>query len=69
MTDRDGILREDTDHKFDAILEGQAAFASVPGDILEIKTDVSAIKSDMKAVKAIIRNHEDRITKIEGIIT
>lgn len=80
MTDNDhDILLEDINHKLDAILEGQGAAASVPGDISTMKSDIKDIKEDIKTVKAAIKglstddkaqddqldDHELRITAIE----
>ncbi len=65
MSDYDGILLEDIDHKLDAILEGQAAMASVPGDIAQLKMDMTTVQGDIKIIKAVVTNHDERITKLE----
>lgn len=72
MSDLDNILLEDINHKFDAILEGQAAMAHVPGDVAQLKADMFEVKADVKTIKAVITSHssqlddhEDRITKLE----
>ena len=65
MSDHDGILLEDMNHKLDAILEGQAAMGGVPGDITQLKDDMFEVKGDIKAIKAIVINHEGRVTKLE----
>jgi hypothetical protein len=65
MSDQDWILLEDMNHKLDAILEGQQAMGSVPGDIAQLKDDVIVVKGDVKAIKAVVTNHEQRINRLE----
>jgi DNA repair ATPase RecN len=63
MSDNDGVLLEDINHQLKAILEGQAAMASVPGDIREIKGRLTTVESDVKTIKAVLKDqtHEIRI--------
>ena len=72
MSDLDNILLEDVNHKFDAILEGQAALASLPADVAQLKADMIEVKADVRTIKAVVishssqlENHEQRITRLE----
>jgi hypothetical protein len=73
MADNDtDILLEHIDHQLKAVLEGQAAMASVPGDIATLKSDMAEVKDDIKAIKAAVtdhtaelRDHEVGITGVE----
>jgi hypothetical protein len=65
MSDHDGILLEDINHKLEAILEGQQAMGTVPGDIAQLKDDMIVVRGDIKVIKAVVTNHERRITKLE----
>lgn len=65
MSDYDGILLEDMNHKLDALLEGQQAMGGVPRQIEEIDTRLRNVEIDVKAIKAVVTNHEKRITTLE----
>ncbi len=65
MSDYDGVLLEDMNHKLDAILDGQQAMGGVPRQIEEIDTRLRGVAIDVKAIKAVVTNHEQRITKLE----
>ena len=55
MADNDtNVLLEDINHQLKAVLEGQAAMASVPRDISEIKDRLTAVEGDVKAIKAAV---------------
>lgn len=68
-----GALLEDINHKFDALMEGQQAMASVPGDIAQLKSDMFDVKNDIAAIKAVakdhekmIKNHDKRLIRLES---
>jgi uncharacterized protein (UPF0335 family) len=56
MSDNDGVLLEDIDHKLQAVLEGQAAMADVPGQISEIDSRLRNVELDVKVIKAVIKD-------------
>ena len=64
MSDNDGVLLEDIDHKLQAILEGQGAMASVPGDIARLKTDMVEVKLDIKTIKAAIKDQSSQYNRL-----
>jgi hypothetical protein len=71
--DHSGALLEIMNDRLAAILEGQAALASVPGAIQEIKEQLTEVKSDIKVIKAAVtdqstelKDHESRITSLEA---
>lgn len=63
------VLLEDINHKFDAIMEGQAAMASVPGDIAQLKSDMIEVKTDIKTMKAVLTGHSSQLNDHETRIT
>ena len=67
-----GVLLEDINDKFQAILEGYQSLASVPVNIQELKTDMTIVKSELVAIKSVVGetaakvdDHEVRIGKLE----
>ena len=60
-----GALLEDINHKFDAIMEGQQAMASVPDDIAQLKNDMFDVKNDMRAITAVAKDHDKRLVGLE----
>jgi hypothetical protein len=56
MSDNDGVLLEDIDHKLQAVLEGQASMADVPGQISEIDSRLRNVELDVKVIKAVIKD-------------
>jgi peptidoglycan hydrolase CwlO-like protein len=69
MKNDDAILLEDIDGKLAAIREGQAAMASVPGDIAQLKNDMSEVKADIKVIKAVVTDHSKQLDDHEIRIT
>jgi len=76
MSDYDGVLLEDINHKLDAILESQAAMANVPGTIDDIDERLQNVESDVKVIKAaamdLSQDHTrltNRVMKIEKTAT
>jgi len=72
MNNEDRVLLENMFHMLKALLEGKAAFASVPGDIVEIKERIINLENSDKAMRAAItdqtgqlNNHETRIVRLE----
>jgi septal ring factor EnvC (AmiA/AmiB activator) len=66
MSDYDGILLEDIDHKLDAILEGQQAMGSVPRQIDEIDTRLRGVESDVKTIKLVLKDHSGQIAEVKS---
>jgi len=67
MADNDtNILLEDINHQLKAVLEGQAAMASVPGDISEIKDRLTSVEGDVKAIKAAVTDQSKENIGIHG---
>ena len=65
-------LLEHIDDQLKGIAEGQAAMASVPGDINEIKDRLTSVESRLTTIEAAVtdqghqvRDHEVRITHLE----
>ncbi len=57
MADNDtNILLEYINHQLKAVLEGQAAMASVPGDIREIKSSLTSITDDTDAILTMLKS-------------
>lgn len=70
MADDDtNILLEHIDHQLKAVLEGQEAMASVPGDIAALKDDLAEVKGDIKAIKAAVTDHSTELSDHEIRIT
>ncbi len=74
--DRIGSVLEHLEDQLKAILEGQAALASVPGAIDELKQDMDEVKTNTKAIKTAVtdqthqlNNHETRIADLEKAAT
>jgi hypothetical protein len=66
MADNDtNVLLEHIDHQLKAVLEGQAAMASVPGDIATLKNDMAVVKDDIKAIKAAVKDHSGELREHE----
>ena len=63
MADNYGVLLEDVDDKFKAILEGQSAMASVPGNIRTLMDDMVEVKADIKAIKLVESTHSSELHK------
>jgi peptidoglycan hydrolase CwlO-like protein len=59
----EGALLEDINHKLDAIMEGQQAMASLPGDVAQLKEDMSDVKNDLEAIKAVAREHSELLSE------
>jgi len=61
MSDNDkhllDIVLEDVNDKFQTLIEGQTAMASVPEDIRQLKEDMSEVKGDIRAIKAVVTDH------------
>jgi hypothetical protein len=54
MSDKDGTLLEDIDHKLSAVLEGQAAIAHLPGAVAKLQDDMTEVNADIKTIKAVV---------------
>jgi uncharacterized protein YoxC len=57
MSDHDSVLLEDINHKFDAIMEGQAAMTHLPAAVAKLHEDMNEVKTDIKAIKAVLKDH------------
>jgi septal ring factor EnvC (AmiA/AmiB activator) len=67
MADNDtDVLLEDINHQLKTVLEGQAAMASVPGDISEIKDRLTTVQDDVKAIKAAVTDQSKESTGIHS---
>ncbi|HTB48655.1 MAG TPA: hypothetical protein VK712_01085 [Verrucomicrobiae bacterium] len=69
MSDNDGVLLEDIDHKLQAILEGQAAMASMPSDIAGLKIDMAEVKLDIKVIQAAVKDQSKQHNRLVGRVT
>ncbi len=71
MSDNDVFL-EDINHKFDAIMESQAAMSPVPRKLDAIDERLGRVESDVKIIKAVVtdhsaqlNNHDKRLVNLE----
>lgn len=69
------VLLEDMNSKFDTILEIVTPLVQLPQQIRELREDIDEIKSDMMVIKVVakdhsswLKNHEVRLTKVEGTV-
>ncbi len=59
----EGALLEDINGKLDAILEGQAAMASVPSRLASLETNMATVKFDLKTLKTAVT---DEFREVRG---
>ncbi|MEK7594227.1 MAG: hypothetical protein AAB436_01150 [Patescibacteria group bacterium] len=69
----DGALLEAINHKIDAVLEGQQAMATIPGDVAQLKSDMFEVKYRLDSIEAVLTVHSsqindlgDRMSGLEG---
>lgn len=69
----DGLILEDTNSKFDLLLEAIQPLSQMSRDLAIVKEDVAELKSDVKVIKFAVTDlsrqvvdHENRITALEA---
>jgi archaellum component FlaC len=62
----DDVLLEHIDDQLKSIAEGQAAMASVPSDISEIKDRLTAVEGNLSAIKAAVTDQSKESVEIHS---
>jgi hypothetical protein len=63
MSDHDMVLLEDINHKFDAIMEGQALLAPMARKLDNVEERLIRVESDVKIIKKVLTGHSRQLRK------
>lgn len=64
-----GVLLEDINHKFDAILEGQQSLIPISRDVAQLKTDMREVKTRLTTIEFAVTDLSKQHCKIENRVT